>query len=68
MKRILLPLLSLLLPLALATIPGTAASPGRVVSPLQSWTAAGLERFDPAWLHLKFEEGLDGSSMTGGLT
>ncbi len=31
----------------------------RPVSPVMSWDAAGLERFDPAWIHVKFVEGSD---------
>jgi len=31
----------------------------RVVSPVQSWTAGDLARFDGAWLHAKFVEGAD---------
>ena len=29
----------------------------RLVSPVMEWTAADLERFDEAWLHVKFVEG-----------
>lgn len=29
----------------------------RVVGPVQTWSAADLDRFDPAWLHVKFVEG-----------
>jgi hypothetical protein len=31
----------------------------RAVGPVHTWSATDLERFDPAWLHVKFVEGSD---------
>lgn len=36
----------------------------RLVSPVMEWTAADLERFDDAWIHVKFVEGTN--VVTGG--
>lgn len=35
----------------------------RVVGPLQTWSAADADLFDPAWLHVKFVEGSETSVL-----
>ncbi len=40
-----------------AQFAGAAELAPRVVSPLRTWEAAELERFDSEWLHVKFVEG-----------
>ena len=66
MKRIVI-ITALSLLLAAQLVSATELAP-RVVSPLRTWEAADLERFDSEWLHVKFVEGsnvlLDGDRLS----
>jgi hypothetical protein len=44
--------------LCILTIPAFGLDTStRVVGPIHTWNAAGMERFDPSWLQVKFVEG-----------
>lgn len=53
------PFLAILILLALALPVAALDTQTRVLSPVRSWSADDLARFDPAWLHVKFVEGAE---------
>ncbi len=57
MKQILC--LASLLFLILTPIAHALDTHTRAISPVRTWTADDLARFDPSWLHVKFVEGTD---------